>query len=92
MRIFIARYSALAAHARIVHPHSRARKLTDEQRSAIANYFAVYKGQEQGVAKLALALDDHPAIARAYTVLKKSFEQASIVGKPYVQQRSCTCA
>ena len=29
-------------------PHvCRARKLTDEQRSAIASYFAVYKGQEK---------------------------------------------
>lgn len=53
----------------------RARKLTDEQRSAIANYFAVYKGQERGVAKLALALDDHPAIARAYALLQKAFVQ-----------------
>lgn len=53
----------------------RARKLTDEQRAAIANYFAVYKGQERGVAKLALALDDHPAIARAYALLQKAFEQ-----------------
>ncbi|KAL4423871.1 hypothetical protein ABPG75_001172 [Micractinium tetrahymenae] len=53
----------------------RARKLTDEQRSAIANYFAVYKGQERGVAKLALSLDDHPAIARAYELLREAFEQ-----------------
>lgn len=53
----------------------RARKLTDEQRSAIAAYFAVYKGQERGVAKLALALDDHPSIARAYSLLKDTFEE-----------------
>ncbi|KAL4856707.1 DNA primase small subunit [Chlorella vulgaris] len=52
----------------------RARKLTDEQRSAIASYFAVYKGQERGVAKLALGLDDHPALARAYALLKGAFE------------------
>jgi hypothetical protein len=53
----------------------RARKLSDEQRSAIASYFAVYKGQERGVAKLATALDDHPAIARAYALLRDAFEQ-----------------
>lgn len=55
----------------------RARKLTDEQRSAIASYFAVYKGQERGVAKLALGLDDHPALARAYALLKGAFEDVS---------------
>lgn len=102
----------------------RARKLTDEQRSAIAAYFAVYKGQaswawgwgavllaanqpavhthaaacllaaqhvarthailspltaseaqEKGIAKLATALEDHPAIKRAYALLQDAFEQ-----------------
>ncbi|KAI7838794.1 hypothetical protein COHA_007409 [Chlorella ohadii] len=53
----------------------RARKLTDEQRSAIAAYFAVYKGQEKGIAKLATSLDDHPAIKRAYDLLQDAFEQ-----------------
>ncbi|PSC73481.1 DNA primase small subunit [Micractinium conductrix] len=53
----------------------RARKLTDEQRSAIASYFAVYKGQERGVARLALSLDDHPAVKRAYELLRDAFEQ-----------------
>ena len=58
----------------------RARRLTDEQRSAIANYFAVYRGQEKGVAKLALALEDHPAVARAYGLLRDTFEQ--VRGRP----------
>lgn len=53
----------------------RARKLSDEQRSAIASYFAVYKGQERGVAKLVLTSDDHPAIARAYALLREAFEE-----------------
>ena len=41
----------LAIHTHTPHTHTRlcsARKLTDEQRSAVANYFAVYKGQEKG--------------------------------------------
>ncbi|KAL4539481.1 hypothetical protein Ndes2437B_g02147 [Nannochloris sp. 'desiccata'] len=52
----------------------RARKLTDEQRAAVANYFAVYKGQEKGVAKLATSMEDHPAIAKAYKILRRAFE------------------
>lgn len=56
-------------------PLCSARKLTDEQRSAIAAYFAVYKGQEKGIAKLATALDDHPAVQRAYALLKDAFEE-----------------
>lgn len=51
----------------------RARKLTDEQRAAVANYFAVYKGQEKGLAKLATGLEDHPAVAKAYDILLPAF-------------------
>lgn len=61
-------------------PARSARRLSDEQRSAIASYFAVYKGQERGVAKLALALDDHPAIQRAYSLLLEAFEQVWAAG------------
>lgn len=44
--------------------------LTDEQRSAIASYFAIYKGHEKGTAKLALTTHLHPAVARARAVLE----------------------
>jgi hypothetical protein len=62
-------------------PVRRARRLTDEQRSAVASYFAVYKGQEKGVARLALAADDHPAVARAYELLREAFETVSAAGR-----------
>lgn len=52
----------------------RARALTDEQRAAVANYFAVYKGQEKGLAKLATTMEDHPAVARAYEILRPVFD------------------
>lgn len=51
----------------------RARRLTDEQRSAVANYFAVYRGQEKGLAKLALGAEEHPAVARAAELLQPLF-------------------
>lgn len=56
----------------------RARKMTDEQRAAIANYFCVYKGQEKGLVKLALGLEDHPAVARAYEILENAFVNVSL--------------
>lgn len=54
----------------------RARRLTDEQRSSVANYLTVYKGQEGGIAKLALMQNDHPSITRAHELLKPAWVQA----------------
>lgn len=48
-----------------------ARQLTDEQRSSIANYFSLYKGQEKGMAKLATS--DHPAVRRAGDILRPAW-------------------
>lgn len=48
---------------------SRARKMTDEQRSAVAAYFAVYSGQEKGLAKMFLRDVNHPFVSQAYLTL-----------------------
>lgn len=53
-----------------------ARKLTDEQRSAVANYFAVYKGHEADKIKIALGANSqvlHPAVQNALTMLKRAW-------------------
>ena len=47
--------------------------MTDEQRSAVAAYFSVYKGQEEGLAKLALSSHDTPCVQRAYELLKATW-------------------
>lgn len=52
----------------------KARQLSDEARSAIANYLSVYKGQEKGVPKLSTGLESHPFISKAYDILLKTFE------------------
>lgn len=45
----------------------RARSLSDEQRSAVANYFAVYKGVEAGRTKLDFTYPNmHPLVDRSY--------------------------
>ncbi|GAB4857547.1 hypothetical protein Ancab_015455 [Ancistrocladus abbreviatus] len=53
---------------------ARARRLTNEQRSAIAEYFHVYKGSENNHKKVSLggpAL--HPFLLRSYTEVLKGF-------------------
>lgn len=52
----------------------RARRLTDEQRAAVASYFTVYKGREKGMAKLSTGVEEHPAITRAHEMLQEVFE------------------
>lgn len=53
---------------------AKARRLTNEQRSAIAEYFHVYKGNENSQKKVSLGgLALHPFLARSYTEVLKSF-------------------
>jgi hypothetical protein len=46
----------------------------------VASYFAVYKGQEKGLARLATAADDHPAVRRAYDMLLPAWEEVCALG------------
>ncbi|KAJ9706159.1 hypothetical protein PVL29_001627 [Vitis rotundifolia] len=61
----------------------RARRLSNEQRAAIADYFRVYKGNENSQKKVSLvgpAL--HPFLVRSYTeVLKDFFEEKLLPGQ-----------
>ncbi|XP_058088582.1 uncharacterized protein LOC131235418 isoform X1 [Magnolia sinica] len=59
----------------------RARRLTNEQRAAIADYFRVYKGNENSNKKVSLmgpAL--HPLLARLYTDVLKVFFEEKLLG------------
>ena len=47
-----------------------ARQLPDHQRTAVAAYFSLYRGQEKDIAKIAISASLHPAAQRAYTTLK----------------------
>ena len=60
----------------------RARKLTDEQRSALAAFLSVYKGTEGGIARLALSTvsnSNHPSVERAYRLLSDAWTEVSCV-------------
>ena len=54
--------------------------MTDEQRSALAAYFALYKGQEEGMAKMFLSATDHPFVASAYALLDAAWHEARLSG------------
>ncbi|KAK7855212.1 dna primase small subunit [Quercus suber] len=53
----------------------KARRLTNEQRSSIAEYFRVYKGNENSQKKVSLTSSAlHPFLLRSYKVLEEFFE------------------
>lgn len=57
-----------------------ARKLTDEQRGAVASYFAVYKGQEKGLPRVGLhpKMLNHPFVESAYDMMLQQWDQVSL--------------
>ena len=66
----------------------KARKLSDDARSAIANYLSVYKGQEKGLAKLSTGIESHPFVARSYEVLSKAFESRVLVEQKLLEDEA----
>ncbi|KAF6140890.1 hypothetical protein GIB67_042303 [Kingdonia uniflora] len=61
----------------------RARRLTDEQRASICDYFRVYRGNENSNKKVSLTGALHPFLVRSYSeVLETFFEQRVL----YAQQ------
>lgn len=76
------------AHTLRPFPRPRsARALTDEQRSAVASYFSIYKGHEGDKVKLALGGGTmHPAVEAAAQALRATWEQ---VGRARGRVRWC---
>lgn len=66
----------------------KARKLSDDARSAIANYLSVYKGQEKGLAKLSTGIESHPFISKSYDVLSKAFESRVLVEQKLLEDEA----
>lgn len=54
---------------------SRARKLSDEQRTAIVNYLTVFKGREKDIIKVGTGGHMHPSVQQAYDKLTEVWEQ-----------------
>ncbi|XP_024514934.1 DNA primase small subunit isoform X1 [Selaginella moellendorffii] len=59
---------------------ARARKLTNEQRASIADYFRVYKGNENNNRKVSLPTHLHPFLARTYSqFLSRYFDEEILI-------------
>ncbi|KAK9094201.1 hypothetical protein Scep_025670 [Stephania cephalantha] len=64
----------------------RARRLTNEQRGAIAEYFRVYKGNENNHKKVSLGQVLHPFLVRSYNeVLETFFEERLLPGQKLLE-------
>ncbi|KAL5541278.1 hypothetical protein UlMin_042500 [Ulmus minor] len=58
----------------------KARRLTNEQRAAIAEYFRVYKGNENSHKKVSLTgLALHPFLSRSYTEVLRNFFETKLL-------------
>lgn len=66
---------------------TRARRLTNEQRASIADYFRVYKGSENSTKKVSLSgAALHPFLSRAYVeVLRPFFEEQILSNQGLLQ-------
>lgn len=55
----------------------RARRMSDEARSAVASFLSVHKGQEKGATRLTTStgLQDHPFLDSAYQCLEELWIQ-----------------
>ncbi|MEW5303546.1 MAG: hypothetical protein WDW36_006227 [Sanguina aurantia] len=54
-----------------------ARRMTDEQRSSVANWFGIYKGREGDKVKLAMFSHNlHPAVSRAAEMLRTAWVES----------------
>ncbi|KAG2680893.1 hypothetical protein I3843_11G119700 [Carya illinoinensis] len=57
----------------------KARRLTNEQRASIAEYFRVYKGNENSHKKVSLSDPLHPFLGRSYTEVLKDFFESKLL-------------
>eukprot|EP00250_Pteridium_aquilinum_P000446 c10489_g1_i1 orf=463-1899(-) len=66
---------------------ARARRLTNTQRSSIAEYFRVYKGSENNTKKVSLSgAAQHPSLSRAYIEVLKPFFEDQILSNQNLLQ------
>ncbi|CAG9461322.1 unnamed protein product [Pedinophyceae sp. YPF-701] len=70
-----------------------ARRLTDEQRAAVASYLEVYKGNsDDGRANMTADVTSdrrHPAVARAVTLCRRAFEEQYLPLQGFLEDEGC---
>ncbi|XP_056418445.1 DNA primase small subunit [Hyla sarda] len=66
-----------------------ARKLSQAERSAVAEYLTVVKGGEENIKKVQLIDPIHPFIKKSITVVERYFEQYALVGQDILENKQC---
>lgn len=89
-----AAFTLARSHQHLCFPVCSARKLTDEQRASIANYFAVYKGHENDRVRLTMGIGQqlHPSVQAAVDVLSGAWETVSVCACVCVCGGGAMCA
>lgn len=66
-----------------------ARKLSQAERSAVAEYLTLVKGGEETVKKVQLSDPIHPFIKKSIMVVERYFEQYALVGQDILENKQC---
>ncbi|XP_068121268.1 DNA primase small subunit [Hyperolius riggenbachi] len=66
-----------------------ARKLSQAERTAVAEYLSVVKGGEETIKKIQLSDPIHPLISKSITVVERYFEQYALVGQDILENKQC---
>ncbi|XP_073519517.1 DNA primase small subunit [Phyllobates terribilis] len=66
-----------------------ARKLSQAERSAVAEYLTVVKGGEETIKKVQLSDPIHPFIKKSIMVVERYFEQYALVGQDILENKQC---
>ncbi|XP_075055554.1 DNA primase small subunit [Mixophyes fleayi] len=66
-----------------------ARKLSQAERSAVAEYLSLVKGGEETIKKVQLSDTIHPFIKKSIAVVEKYFEQYALVDQDILENKQC---
>ncbi|KAG8546064.1 hypothetical protein GDO81_019827 [Engystomops pustulosus] len=66
-----------------------ARKLSQAERSAVAEYLTVVKGGEETIKKVNLIEPIHPFLKKSIVVIEKYFEQYALLGQDFLENKPC---
>ncbi|KAG9470304.1 hypothetical protein GDO78_018201 [Eleutherodactylus coqui] len=66
-----------------------ARKLSQAERSAVAEYLTVVKGGEETIKKVQLSDPIHPLIRKSLKIIERYFEEYALLGQDILENKQC---
>ncbi|KAG8452483.1 hypothetical protein GDO86_004321, partial [Hymenochirus boettgeri] len=66
-----------------------ARKLSQAERSAVAEYLSVVKGGEEAIKKVTLSETIHPCIGKSLEVVERYFEKYALIDQDILENKQC---